>query len=180
MAICVVKQPHSGTGSATTRRATSCAVAWRPGVLLCPVSLGIIGLMLVEVGLVGPTQFDPEAKYYDPKSSLTSRAGARQVALLRRIRRAAEPGSTALSSGGAAAGDQAQQSPLDSAGTGRLAEDLLNRLGPLLTPVVKRVEKRSGEHVAACRVISRDSMPFCTRKPAERPAGGTDPRWDAR
>ena len=31
---------------------------------------GIIGLMeVVEVGLVDPTQFDPEAKYYDPKSS---------------------------------------------------------------------------------------------------------------
>ena len=31
---------------------------------------GIIGLMeVVETGLVDPTQFDPEAKYYDPKSS---------------------------------------------------------------------------------------------------------------
>ena len=31
---------------------------------------GIIGLMeVVEVGLVDPTQFDPGAKYYDPKSS---------------------------------------------------------------------------------------------------------------
>ena len=31
---------------------------------------GIIGLMeVVEIGLVDPTQFDPEAKYYDPKSS---------------------------------------------------------------------------------------------------------------
>ena len=31
---------------------------------------GIIGLMeVVEVGLVDPTQFDPKAKYYDPKSS---------------------------------------------------------------------------------------------------------------
>ena len=31
---------------------------------------GIVGLMEVtETGLVDPTQFDPEAKYYDPKSS---------------------------------------------------------------------------------------------------------------
>ena len=31
---------------------------------------GIIGLMeVVEIGLVDPTQFDPQAKYYDPKSS---------------------------------------------------------------------------------------------------------------
>ena len=30
---------------------------------------GIIGLMEVEeIGLVDPTQFDPDAKYYDPKS----------------------------------------------------------------------------------------------------------------
>ena len=31
---------------------------------------GIIGLMeVMETGLVDPTQFDPQAKYYDPKSS---------------------------------------------------------------------------------------------------------------
>ena len=31
---------------------------------------GIVGLMEVtDVGLVDPTQFDPEAKYYDPKST---------------------------------------------------------------------------------------------------------------
>ncbi|QNI90916.1 EVE domain protein [Synechococcus sp. BOUM118] len=31
---------------------------------------GIIGLMEVEeIGLVDPTQFDPDAKYYDPKSN---------------------------------------------------------------------------------------------------------------
>ena len=31
---------------------------------------GIIGLMeVVETSLVDPTQFDPQAKYYDPKSS---------------------------------------------------------------------------------------------------------------
>ena len=31
---------------------------------------GIIGLMEVtETGLIDPTQFDPQAKYYDPKSS---------------------------------------------------------------------------------------------------------------
>ena len=31
---------------------------------------GIVGLMeVIETGLVDPTQFDPKAKYYDPKSS---------------------------------------------------------------------------------------------------------------
>ena len=31
---------------------------------------GIIGLMeVIEIGLLDPTQFDPKAKYYDPKSS---------------------------------------------------------------------------------------------------------------
>ena len=31
---------------------------------------GIIGLMeVIETGLIDPTQFDPAAKYYDPKSS---------------------------------------------------------------------------------------------------------------
>ena len=30
---------------------------------------GIIGLMeVIEIGLLDPTQFDPQAKYYDPKS----------------------------------------------------------------------------------------------------------------
>ena len=31
---------------------------------------GIIGLMeVIEIGLLDPTQFDPQAKYYDPKSN---------------------------------------------------------------------------------------------------------------
>ena len=31
---------------------------------------GIIGLMeVIEIGLLDPTQFDPKAKYYDPKSN---------------------------------------------------------------------------------------------------------------
>ena len=30
---------------------------------------GIVGLMeVIEIGLLDPTQFDPQAKYYDPKS----------------------------------------------------------------------------------------------------------------
>ena len=53
---------------------------------------GIVGLMeVVETGITDPSQFDPDNKYFDPKSNPKRRAGIASAALCGSFCRDARP-----------------------------------------------------------------------------------------
>jgi predicted RNA-binding protein with PUA-like domain len=95
---------------------------------------GIVGLMeVVETGLVDPTQFDPSSKYHDPASKpeaprwdcvrLAYRGRFQTQLSLEQLRESYEPDELAV----VRRGNRLSILPVDE----RIAQDLLDRLGPL-------------------------------------------------
>ena len=95
---------------------------------------GIVGLMeVVETGLVDPTQFDPSSKYHDPASKpeaprwdcvrLAYRGRFQTQLSLEQLRQSYEPDELAV----VRRGNRLSILPVDE----RIAQDLLDRLGPL-------------------------------------------------
>ena len=95
---------------------------------------GIVGLMeVVEPGLVDPTQFDPSSKYHDPASKpetprwdcvrLTYRGRFQEMLSLEDLRQSYEPEQLAV----VRRGNRLSILPVDE----RIAQDLLDRLGPI-------------------------------------------------
>ena len=95
---------------------------------------GIVGLMeVVETGLVDPTQFDPSSKYHDPASKpeaprwdcvrLAYRGRFQTQLSLEQLRESYEPEELAV----VRRGNRLSILPVDE----RIAQDLLDRLGPL-------------------------------------------------
>lgn len=95
---------------------------------------GIVGLMeVVETGLVDPTQFDPSSRYHDPASKpdaprwdcvrLAYRGRFQTQLSLEQLRESYEPDELAV----VRRGNRLSILPVDE----RIAQDLLDRLGPL-------------------------------------------------
>ena len=95
---------------------------------------GIVGLMeVVETGLVDPTQFDQSSKYHDPASKpeaprwdcvrLAYRGRFQTQLSLEQLRESYEPDELAV----VRRGNRLSILPVDE----RIAQDLLDRLGPL-------------------------------------------------
>ena len=95
---------------------------------------GIVGLMeVVETGLVDPTQFDPSSEYHDPASKpdaprwdcvrLAYRGRFQTQLSLEQLRESYEPDELAV----VRRGNRLSILPVDE----RIAQDLLDRLGPL-------------------------------------------------
>ena len=95
---------------------------------------GIVGLMeVIETGLVDPTQFDPSSKYHDPASKpeaprwdcvrLAYRGRFQTQLSLEQLRESYEPDELAV----VRRGNRLSILPVDE----RIAQDLLDRLGPL-------------------------------------------------